>query len=38
MLVRPVIDGGYMIILAGPENVAFATPPPLEAEPETESV
>ena len=38
MLVRPVIDGGYMMILAGPENVAFATPPPLEAEPETESV
>ncbi len=38
MLVRPVVDGGYMIILAGPENAGFGAMPALESETEDESV
>jgi PAS domain-containing protein len=40
MLVRGMVDGGYVVILAGPDNARLATLPPLpgeasEAEPET---
>jgi PAS domain-containing protein len=37
MYVRGVVDGGHLILLTGPDNARFATPPalPAEAEPET---
>jgi PAS domain-containing protein len=37
MYVRGVADGGHLILLTGPENARFATPPalPTEGEPET---
>jgi hypothetical protein len=37
MYVRGVADGGHLIILTGPENARFATPPPLPAEGEPET-
>lgn len=38
MHVRGVIDGGYVLVLAGPDNARFAALPPLVVESEPEAV